>query len=184
MKPEELVNDRERELMQPYYDNRGPYRQLLVDVVAVYDKALAKQGMDSTVYMFMDPLLTDEMCEVMRVMKLRKKMYPEEIAKKCGKSLKDVVRICLEIADRGPIEVHTDEKGRDWFYVPQLCVGALEWCMIGPMFKDHPEQALLFEHETFESFTGNGKFLPMTNHGVHRTIPIESALEPDVKRMS
>lgn len=146
MKPEDLVNDRERELMQPYYENRGPYRQCLVDAVAVYDKDQAKQGMDSTVYMFLDPLLTDEMCEVLSKMKLRKMMYPKEISKRCGKPIEDVVRLCLEMANIGAIEVHTDDKGADMFYVPQLCVGALEWCMIGPMFKDHPEQALLFEH--------------------------------------
>ncbi len=184
MKPEDLVNDRERELMKPYYENRGPYRQCLVDAVAVYDKDQAKQGMDSTVYMFLDPLLTDEMCEVLSKMKLRKMMYPKEISRRCGKPVGDVVRLCLEMADIGAIEVHTDDKGADMFYVPQLCVGALEWCMIGPMFKDHPEQALLFEHETFESFTGKGKYLPISNHGVHRTVPIESALTPDVKRMS
>lgn len=183
MKPEDLVNDRERELMQPYYDNRGPYRQCLVDAVAVYDKDQAKLGMDSTVYMFFDPLLTDEMCEVLSKMKLRKRMYPKEIAKRCGKPLADVVRLCLAMADIGVIEVHSDKQGADVFYVPQLCVGALEWCMVGPTFKDHPEQGLLFEHETFESFTGKGKFLPMTNHGVHRTVPVESALTPDVKRM-
>lgn len=184
MKPEDLVNDRERELMKPYYENRGPYRQCLVDAVAVYDKDQAKQGMDSTVYMFLDPLLTDEMCEVLSKMKLRKMMYPKEISRRCGKPVGDVVRLCLEKADIGAIEVHTDDKGADMFYVPQLCVGALEWCMIGPMFKDHPEQALLFEHETFESFTGKGKYLPISNHGVHRTAPIESALTPNVKRMS
>ena len=183
MKPEDLVNDRERELMQPYYDSRGPLRQCLVDAVAVYDKDQAKLGQDSTVYMFFDPLLTDEMCEVIKGMKLRKLMYPKQIAKRCGKSIEEVVRLGLEMSNIGALEVHTDDKGQDMFYVPQLCVGALEWTMVGPTYKDHPEQSLLFEHETFESFTGKGKFLPMSNHGVHRTVPIETAITPDTKRM-
>lgn len=170
MRVDELVNDRERELMKSYYESRGPLRQCLADAVAVYDKNEAKLGLDSTVYMFFDPLLTDEMCEVIKGMKLRKKMYPRQIASRCGKSVEDVIRLGMEMSDIGALEVHSDDKGEDMFYVPQLCVGSLEWTMIGPTFKDHPEQALLFEHETYESFTGKGIFMPMSNHGVHRTV--------------
>lgn len=183
MNQEDLVNDRERELMEPYYANRGPVRQNLLDVVAIYDKDEAKKGADSPTYMFFDPLVTDEMCELLRHFKLRKPVYPEELAKKCNKSIDYVARLGAEIARIGLIEYWPDEKGVDRFYMPQLCVGAFEWVMVGDAFKDHPEQALLFEHYTHGSFTGKGIYMPISNHGVHRAVPVESALTNDVKRM-
>lgn len=183
MKKEDLVSDRERELMAPYYEKHTDFRQCLVDAVAVFDKNEAKKGKDSTVYMFFDPLLTDEMCEVIKGMKLRKEMYPEEIARRCKKPLERVIELTSQMAEIGVLEYHPDEKGVDQLYLPQLCVGALEWTMMGPTFKDHPEQALLFEHETFESFTGNGIYMPMSNHGVHRAVPIETALKSEPHHM-
>lgn len=183
MKWEDLVSDRERELMKDYFENRGPERKLLTEVVGIYDKDQGKMGMDSTVYMFFDPILTDEMLEIMRHMKLREKIYVEDLAKRCKLPVDYVAKVTAEIAKLGPIEYWADENGVDMLYLPQLCVGALEWVMVGDAWWEHPEQALLFEHETFESFTGKGIYLPITNHGVHRAVPIESAIVNEPKKM-
>ena len=182
MKQEELVNDRERELTAPCF-NGGPVRKKLVKAVSIFDKAEGKKGADSSIYQFFNPLLTDEMLDVLIHFKLREPTYLDEIAKRCKLPVEHVARVTAQLASVGALEYWKDDKGVDRLYMPQLCVGALEWGMVGSGLDDHPEEAVLFEHFTHDMFAGNGIFMPMSNHGVHRAVPIESALTNDVKRM-
>lgn len=185
MKREDLFNQREAELMENYYKENRPLRENLVKFIGIVDKDEAKKGLNSTAYMQLDPLLTDEMLEVLDVMKLRKAVYIDALAKKAGKSVEDTARIVDELAHIGVLEYKTDDKGIDMVEVPIFCVGQLEMIMVTPKYFDaHPEQAVLFQHFTHESSTGKGFLLPMSNHGVHRPVPVESALKSDVKRMS
>lgn len=184
MKFDDLKTERERELMRPYFENRGPVRQKLIDVVSIMDKGEGKKGAESPVYIFWDPLLTDEMCDLLKHMKLRKPMYISELARKSGNTVEYVAKLGHEIACTGALEYWPDERGIDRLYMPQLCVGSLEWAMLNAKrIEEHPEEALLFEKHIQELCDTNGPMMPMTNHGVHRAVPIESALTPDVRRM-
>ncbi len=184
MKREDLFDAREAELMEHYWSEEHPLRQNLLDFIAIVDKSEAKKGQEGEAYMLLDPCVTDEMLEVLLNMKLRKPVYVDKLAKKCGKSVEETARICEQCCRVGVMEYTGDKGGADMVEVPVFCVGQLEMIMVTPEYYDkHPEQSVLFQHYTHLTSTGNGTFLPMTNHGVHRTAPIESALEQNVKRM-
>lgn len=187
MKTENLFNDRERELMKHYYDvyqkEKEP-REKLIQFISIVDKSEGKKGVESGAYMILDPVVTDEMLDLLLNMKLRVPMYIDELAKKAGKDVKETARLVDKIAHVGVLEYKPDEKGVDRVEVPIFCVGQLEQIMIMPENYDaNPEESVMFEQYTTETSTGKGPYLPISNHGVHRTVPIETALTSDVKRM-
>lgn len=83
----------------------------------------------------------------------------------------------------GVLESYPDEHGVDRVFIPQLCVGALEWVMAGNVYDEHPEQSVLFKQFTYGSSGGNGIYMPMSNHGVHRAEPVEKALENESRKL-
>lgn len=184
MKRKDLFDEREVELMENYWKEDRKPRQNLLDFIKIVDKGEAKKGVEGEAYILLDPCVTDEMLEVLVHTKLRKPTYIEDLAKLSGKSIEETARICEECGRVGVLEFKEDKKGVDMVEVPVFCVGQLEMIMVTPEYYDkHPEQSVLFQHYTHGTSTGAGTFLPMTNHGVHRTVPIESALENDTKRM-
>lgn len=78
-------------------ENDGqPPRQKLMQFLKIVDRDSYKQGKDSPVYHFFDPLLTDDMLDILDTMKLRKKEYIDDIADQCGLPLDYSAEIWLE----------------------------------------------------------------------------------------
>lgn len=183
-----LYKDIATEKEQQYLDDMNsditdPPREKLIGLIKIFDKAEAKKGRDSSIYHFWDPLLNDEMLDILLHMKLRKKVYVDDLAADCGLPLEYTAEMVEKMAKIGVLEFYPDEHGVDRVFIPQLCVGALEWVMGGNDFDDHPEESALFKQFTFETASGNGAYMPMSNHGVHRAVPVEKALENESRKM-
>ena len=43
--------------------------------------------------------------------------------------------------------------------------------------------SILFKQFTYGSSGGNGIYMPMSNHGVHRAVPVEKALENESRKL-
>lgn len=183
MKKNDLIGAREAELMQPYYDSAGPFRPRLMKFIGKLDILEVPKGKNSTVYMMFDPLITDEMLDVLEKMDFRTTIYVDQLARRCNKPVEEVARIANELAKIGIIEFWPDEKGVDRLYLVQLCVGSMEYPMAGDEYFRHEEEAVLFEHYTQETYAGPGVYMPMSCRGVHRTVPVEAALKSETKTM-
>ena len=98
-----------------------------------------------------------------------------------GKSVEYTAKIADELCRIGVLIYRPDENGVDRVELPIFVVGMLKQLMLGGLdcdqYKNYPELAVGFVKQTDVMATGNGILLPMANHGVHRPVPIESALK-------
>ncbi len=173
---------KEWEMMKDYMENSSKEpRQNLIEFISHVDPAFAQMGMNSGAYFMLDRLLSDEQIEIASCLTLRKATYIDELAEMAGKSVEYTAKIADELCRIGVLIYRPDEKGVDRVELPIFVVGMLEQLMLGGLdcdqYKNYPELAVGFVKQTEVMATGNGILLPMANHGVHRPVPIESALK-------
>ena len=170
-------------LMQDYrlHSDKKP-RENLIELISHVDPLVAEQGVNSGPYFMLDRLLTDEQIDFACNLKLRTPVYITELAEKSGKSVEDAARLADELCRIGLLFYKPDEKGIDRVELPIFVVGILEHTMLGAglgvdQFREHPELGVGFKYHTTQMCTGNGAFLPPANHGVHRPIPVDTAVK-------
>ncbi|MGL4369769.1 MAG: FAD-dependent oxidoreductase, partial [Spirochaetota bacterium] len=131
-------------------------------------------------YYSLECVVSDEQADVALAMGLRHKKSAEELAKKCGKSVKETHRLALELAQIGVCRV-TKEDGVDKFFVQIFAPGILE------MMVNNEEQVMKFPQigKAFEEYTRirMATLSPMLPAGqsVMRVIPVEAAISGDMK---
>lgn len=179
----DINSEKERTMLKEAFTDDEPVRQKLVEFLKILDKGEAKKEKEAAIYHFFNPLLTDEMLDILVHFKLRKPVYIDDLAEECGLPLDYTAEMIAKIARIGVLEYWPDEHGVDRVFVPQLCVGALEWVMGGDDFEDHPEESVLFKQHVYCSAAGNGIYMPMSNHGVHRAVPVMEGLKNETKKM-
>lgn len=185
MKKSDAPNFTEQEwgLMQDYIQNSSKKpRENLIELISHVDPKVAELGMNSGPYFMLDRLLNDEQIDFACNLKLRTPVYITELAEKSGKSVEEAARLADELCRIGLLFYKPDEKGVDRVELPIFVVGVLEHTMLGAglgedQFKEHPELGVGFKYHTTQMCTGNGAFLPPANHGVHRPIPVNTALK-------
>ena len=174
--------DQEWELMKDYIDNSSKQpRQNLIELISHVDPSVAQLGMNSGPYFMLDRLLTDEQIDFANHLKLRVPVYIDELAEMSGKSVEEAAKIADDLARIGVLVYKPDEKGVDRVELPIFVVGILEQVLLGGLdcdqYKTYPELAVGFKYHTQQTFTSKGALLPAANHGVHRPVPVESALK-------
>ncbi len=174
--------EQEWEFMKDYRENSSKEpRQNLIELISHVDPGVAALGMNSGPYFAFDRLLTDEMIDFANNLELRKPLYIEELAKKAGKSIEYTAKMADDLCRVGVLVYHTDENGVDRIELPIFVVGSLEQTKLGGLncdqFANYPELAVAFRKFCDNSTETKGALLPMANHGVHRPVPVESALK-------
>jgi len=182
-------SEKEKELMRDYSEHaeKKP-RENLIELISHVDPKVAEEGVNSGPYIMMDRLLSDEDIEVALPLKLREPTYIEDLAERCGKSVEETAVIADKLARIGVLTYRPDENGVDRVVLPIFVVGICEQLMLGgfdsDQFAEHPELGVGFVTHTTRTATGKGFLLPPANHGVHRPVPIASALNSETKAES
>lgn len=173
-------------LMQDYINNSGKQpRENLIELISHVDPAVAQLGMNSGPYFMLDRLLTDEQIDFACHLKLRVPVYIEELAKMSGKSVEEAAKMADDLCQIGLLVYKPDEKGVDRVELPIFVVGILEQLLLNGLhcdqYENYPELAVGFKYHTTQMCTGKGALLPPANHGVHRPVPVETALKNETR---
>ncbi|WP_035291077.1 FAD-dependent oxidoreductase [Clostridium sp. KNHs214] len=134
-------------------------------------------------YRILEPVVTDEMAEVLLCMTLRKKVTAEEVAPLCGKSVKRTKELLLELADIGVCFVNTI-NGEDKFWYETWVPGIMEMMVNNRKYAyKYPQIAESFDAYGIENGPrSTGSFPPGV--GLMRVIPIETSINGETRRAS
>ncbi len=134
-------------------------------------------------YKVLEPVVTDEMAEVALCLKFREGMSVEEVAPLCGKSVEKTKELLWELAMVGATVVN-EQDGVDKFWYEIWVPGHME------MIVNHKENAIKYPQlgKAFDDFGRKRAPLAVGNFpvgtGPMRTIPIESAISGESRRVS
>lgn len=151
---------------------------------------------DDAEYWGLSEILTDDMCDVVLAMDLRKPMTFDQIAKKTPQFSKEKLQQLLdELSYVGILEYdygyHYDHNGRTApqserrYILPMFVPGSAELLNIHELppngenkrLEDHPELASFFERMTFVPLAGITHMVPQGGAGVGmHVIPVEKAI--------
>lgn len=140
-------------------------------------------GVEDSRYRILEPVVTDEMAEVLLCMKIRTKATAAELAPKCGKSLERTTELLLQIADIGVVFVN-NINGIDTFWFETWVPGIMEMMINHPTnVKEHPEMGQAFNDYGIENGPRSIGSFPV-GVGLMRVIPIETAIDGETRRAS
>lgn len=134
-------------------------------------------------YMILEPVVTEEMAEVVLCMEIRKKATAKELAPLCGKSVERTAELLWELAVAGVCFVN-EINGVDTYWYETWVPGIME------MMVNNKENVKKFP-QIAEAFEAYGRVRgPKTagsfpvGVGLMRVIPIEHAIEGETRRAS
>lgn len=138
---------------------------------------------DSPEYLLLKNILTDEIIEVALKMKLRTPMDVEDLAKKTGKTLEDMIALTEQMADIGLIE-YTRVDGKEKVMLPLFAPGIMELMVMKvEQAENHPEIARNFRDYVDNLIKNFAKFIP-NGTGLVRVVPVERAIDAETKKVS
>lgn len=134
-------------------------------------------------YRILEPVVTDEMAEVLLCMKIREKITAIEAASLCKKSVERTRELLLELADIGVCFVNTI-KGEDKFWYETWVPGIMEMMVNKKKYvQKYPQIAECFSAYGIENGPrSTGNFPPGV--GLMRVIPIETSIDGETRRAS
>jgi len=134
-------------------------------------------------YRILEPVVTDEMAEVALCLQIRKLESADVVAKRCGKSVEEVVKILDQMADDGVIK---SEKEHDTIkYCLELYVpGVMEYMVDNKAnLEKYPVIGECFEEYTRKLGALMAGNIPI-GLGVMRVIPVQAAIDGDTRKAS
>lgn len=182
---EHIYNEREKKLMQDYWDHRSKEpRQNLIELVKIIDPK-EKKGQESWGYIMLDRLLTDEMVDFLLNMELGVPLYIDELAEKSGKTVEEAARLADDLAHIGVIGYSPDKDGVDRVVLIVFVVGSMEAISCDNWrFDQYTEEAVAFRNYAVETAAKFAPILPISNCGIHRVVPVEEAIQNETKHAS
>lgn len=134
-------------------------------------------------YRILEPVVTDEMAEVLLCMKMRTKATAKELAPLCNKTLERTTELLLELAEIGVIFVN-EINGVDTFWYETWVPGIMEMMVNNKEnVRKYPQIAESFSAYGIENGPrSTGSFPPGV--GLMRVIPIETAIDGETRRAS
>lgn len=134
-------------------------------------------------YMILEPVVTDEMAEVVLCMEIRKKVTAKDVAPLCGKSVERTEELLLELADIGVCFVN-EIDGVDTFWYETWVPGIMEMMTNNKKnVEKYPQIAKAFEAYGRVRGPKTAGSFPV-GVGLMRVIPIEHAIEGETRRAS
>ena len=139
---------------------------------------MIKMDENAPEYYVLECVVTDEMADVGLAMELRKPQTIEQIAKKCGKSVKETRELAMKLAEVGGCIFHS-ENGVDLFELTVFVPGVMEK-VVGnkELCEKYPQIPKAFEE--YARLRG-GMLSPKmpVGAGPMRVIPIQSSIDGD-----
>lgn len=134
-------------------------------------------------YKILEPVVTEEMAEVLLCMKIRTKFTAEQLAPMCGKSVERTSELLLELAEIGVVFVN-EINGIDTFWYETWVPGIMEMMVNNKKnVAKYPIIAESFSAYGIENGPrSTGSFPPGV--GLMRVIPIETAIDGETRRAS
>lgn len=134
-------------------------------------------------YKILEPVVTDEMADVLMCMEIRKKYSAKDVAPFCNKTVERTQELLLEIADIGVCMVNNVD-GTDIFWYETWVPGIME------MMVNHKANVAKYPQiaEAFEAYgrvrgpASTGAF--PVGVGLMRVIPIEMAIDGETRKAS
>ncbi len=134
-------------------------------------------------YLILEPVVTDEMADIVLHMEIRKKVTAEQLAPICGKSVEEVSSLLWDLAVAGVCFVN-NINGVDTYWYDTWVPGIME------MMVNNKENVKKFPQiaEAFEAYgrvrgpKSTGAF--PVGVGLMRVIPIERAIDGETRRAS
>lgn len=134
-------------------------------------------------YRILEPVVTDEMAEVLLCMKIRKKVTAKDVAPLCNKSEERCSELLLELADIGVVFVN-NINGVDTFWYETWVPGIMEMMVNHKEnVRKYPQIAKAFNDYGIENGPRSIGGFP-TGVGLMRVIPIETAIDGETRRAS
>lgn len=134
-------------------------------------------------YMILEPVVTEEMAEVVLCMNMRKKFTAKELAPLCGKSIERTSELLWDVAVAGVCFVN-EIDGVDYYWYDTWVPGIMEM-MVNNLenVKKYPQIAEAFEaYGRVRGPKTTGAF--PVGVGLMRVIPIEQAIDGETRRAS
>ena len=119
--------------------------------------------------------LSDEECEFLLSMGLRKIRHDDYMVKKLGWTLEKVREVGDHLGWLGTVRVDALDDGTFQYYLPIFAPGLLEIMVVSPNAQEHPEIRRAFNQYTHDRLQNMGPMIP-NGYGLMRCIPIERAL--------
>lgn len=134
-------------------------------------------------YMILEPVVSEEMAEVVLCMEIRKKVTAKDVAPLCGKSVERTTELLLELADAGVCFVN-EIDGVDTFWYETWVPGIMEMMVNNKEnVKKYPQIPRAFEAYGRVRGPKTAGSFPV-GVGLMRVIPIEHAIEGETRRAS
>jgi NADPH-dependent glutamate synthase beta subunit-like oxidoreductase/NAD-dependent dihydropyrimidine dehydrogenase PreA subunit len=134
-------------------------------------------------YMILEPLVTEEMAEVVLCMEIRKKATAKELAPLCGKTVERTAELLWELAVIGVCFVN-EINGVDTYWYETWVPGIMEMMVNNKEnVKKYPQIAEAFEAYGRVRGPKTAGSFPV-GVGLMRVIPIEHAIEGETRRAS
>lgn len=165
---------------KPIADGDKPLRKKIVKVAKMIgglSGAMNKIDANAPEYYALAGSVSDEECDLLLAMGLRRIRTNEYLAKKLGWPIQKVNEVTDHLGWLGVIRVdYKDPEGiaRE-FYLPIFAPGLLEIMVVSPNAKEHPEIRRAFNQYTHDRLQSMATLIP-NGYGLMRVIPIERAL--------
>ena len=134
-------------------------------------------------YLILEPVVTDEMADIVLHMEIRKKVTAEQLAPICGKSIEEVSTLLWDLAVAGVCFVN-NINGVDTYWYDTWVPGIMEMMVNNKEnVKKYPQIAEAFEaYGRVRGPKSTGAF--PVGVGLMRVIPIERAIDGETRRAS
>lgn len=153
----------------------------------ITDRIGHKVTVEDPEYWGLAGVITDEMAEVALVMKVRKPVRAEEVAKKCGKDLKRTEELLQAMSVIGLLEYNWENADHHKQYMlPMFVPGCAEFMnMNKEQVEAHPEIARFFNEMSRLPLEKVTPMVPLGGAGIGmHVIPVEKAIPAEQKSVS
>lgn len=153
----------------------------------ITDRIGHKVTVEDPEYWGLAGVITDEMAEVALVMKVRKPVRAEEVAKKCGKELKRTEELLQAMSVIGLLEYNWENADHHKQYMlPMFVPGCAEFMnMNKEQVEAHPEIARFFNEMSRLPLEKVTPMVPLGGAGIGmHVIPVEKAIPAEQKSVS
>ncbi len=164
---------------KPVADGTTPLRKKIVKVAKMIggpSGLLNKIDANAPEYYALAGSVSDEECDFLLSLGLRKVRTDEYVSKKLGWDMERVHKVGAHLGWLGVIrEDLIEADGHLEYFLPIFAPGLLEIMVVSPNAEQHPEIRRAFNQYTHDRLSTMGPMLP-NGYGLMRVIPIERAL--------
>lgn len=170
-----------------YKGDKNPRKNILKLGQKITDRIGHKVTSDDPEYWGLAPICTDEMCDILLKMKVRKPYTLDQLVKLTKKDAKYLEDLFQQMGVIGLIEYNWENEKKEKQYVlPMFVPGIAEFTNMNPtQIEEHPEVAQFFERMAFLPLKDITPMVPPGGAGIGmHVIPVEKAISMENNSVS